>query len=506
MSNTKLTLAVVLLGPDHPDVAMTLNNLAVLCKARSTGTPPAFSPLFRSVERLTKERILTMRHNRRVIILYTILMLLVSASFPIARSALAVNLGPFDQTVLDVRQPGAQPQWGGSRTIHSLHIVHFRWQTTAPNTIFGAWQIFDYKPQPMGMNETPFATAKVILPPPGQFQEFPIDFVQLQQQNPTRIPANAPANGKDYYLRMVPFLADGVTPSGQISDTVKITYVKSPPPSPNPPKIEYVFAWPGGHYVDLNYFATKPVVPLVTVSRSAPSKDAKGNPKFKKNQIVSSAFPFLAGYDAESTVEVKNLTPKTHFHYIIMAKDEKGGKTYKTGEFTTETRFVTVSFDKIFMIDDSDGFPSGAGDMNFAFFVNDINVVGNKKTIPPKDPMDFPTGSTQVFDNIFSTIKDPPNTVKARVNGYDDDDCGNPFFHPLCICLSPGDVTNPHMKNSTCKDGSGENAAATTTINVPDVTDRSQFGIEFLEKSFTMTADNGHLKFRVSGRFDVRFH
>jgi hypothetical protein len=433
-------------------------------------------------------------------------MLLVPASLPIARSALALNLGPFDQTVLDVRQPGAQPQWGGSRTIHSLHIVHFRWKTSALNTFIGAWQIFDYKPQPMDPNEIPFAQGKAALAMvPGQFQDFTIPFTQLQQQNPTKIPANAPANGKDYYIRVEPLDSNG-KPAGQISDPVKITYVKSPPPTSDPPKIEYVFAWPGGHYVDLNYFATKPVVPVITVSRSAPGKDAKGNPKFKKNQIVSTAFPFLSGYDAESTVELRNLTPKTHFHYIIMAKDEKGGVTYKTGEFTTATRFVTVGFDKIFMIDDSDGFPSGAGDMNFAFFVNNVNVLGNKKTFPPKDPMDFSTGATQVFDNIFSTIKDPPNTVRVRVNGFDDDDCGNPFFHPLCDCVSPGDVIDPHMKNSTCKDGSGENAAATATINVPDVTDRSQFGIEFLEKSFTMTADNGHLKFRVSGRFYVEFH
>jgi hypothetical protein len=133
-------------------------------------------------------------------------------------------------------------------------------------------------------------------------------------------------------------------------------------------------------------------------------------------------------------------------------------------------------------------------------------VLGNKKTFPPKDPMDFPTGASQAFDNIFSTIKDPPNTVRVRVNGYDDDDCGNPFNHPLCICLSPGDVTDPHMKNSTCKDGSGENAAATTTINIPDVTDRSQFGVEFARESFTMTADNKNLKFKVFGSFTVRFH
>jgi hypothetical protein len=85
---------------------------------------------------------------------------------------------------------------------------------------------------------------------------------------------------------------------------------------------------------------------------------------------------------------------------------------------------VDVAFEKIFMIDDSDGFPSGAGDMNFAFFVNAINVLGPGKRMPQSNTMDFPTGQTKTFD-IFKTLEDPADNVTVRVNGSDQDDCGD---------------------------------------------------------------------------------
>jgi len=447
-----------------------------------------------------------MRNNLKGIAAATILMLLVVCSLPIARPTLAFDPNP-DQTWLDVRLPGAQPQWGNSRTIHALHSLTFRWKTDIATADHGRWQILDYKPQSNGMNENPFALSPLPLPLALQFQPFTIDFAQLQQQYPNKIPADAPVNGKDYWIRIVPWNADETMVAGPISDVVKITYVKSPPPPPNPPTFTFVAEfWLGGHFVDIGYGTNKPVVPLITVSTSAPVTDAKGNPAFPKNaKIASSSLPILGGYEKDGEVELRNLTPKTHYHYIIEAKDEKGQFAYKTGQFTTATRHVEVGFDKIFMIDDSDGAFSGAGDLVFAFFVNDVNVLGNNKRLPATGEMDFPTGQTKSFEHIVREIMDPPNTISARVNGYDDDDCAIFTIHPFCDCETPGDVLNSHMKNFTCKDGSGENAAATTTLNVPDVVDRSQFGVEFLLKEFTMTADNGHLKFKVFGRMSIDY-
>jgi hypothetical protein len=422
------------------------------------------------------------------------------------------NPVPFvGNTVLDVRLSGGQPQWGNSRTLHALHTITFRWKTDVPNTAYGEWQLLDYKPQPNGMNETPFAKASVALPPSGQFQEFTIDFVQLQQQNPSKIPANAPAAGKDYWIRMVPWTAGGGAVAGQISAAIKLTYVKASTPPPAPLTLNYVAEfWIGGHYVDIGYGANHPVAPLITISTSAPVKDANGNPVFDKQaKIVSSSIPFLSGYEDNGEVELRNLTPKTHYHYIVEAKDEKGQKAYKAGQFTTAKRFVEVAYEKIFMIDDSDGFPSGAGDMNFSFFVNNENIQGPNKMTPEHNTMVFSTGQTKTF-NVFKTLEDPPDKLNLRVNGSDQDDCGDVIHHPLCNCGPGGGegsiITDPKMKNHTCSDGSAELSAATTMMNVPDVTDRSEFGIEFFQKSFSMTGDNGHLKFRVSGSMSVRYH
>ena len=436
------------------------------------------------------------------------LTMVLSALSPL-RHSLAINVNP-DQTILEVRQPGTQAQWGSIRTIHALHTVTFRWKTDIPNTDYVEWQLLDYKPQPNGMSETPFATHKVKKMPAPDFQEFTIDFVNQQQQNPTKIPATAPSNAKNYWIRLVPWNAGGTMVTGPISDVVKIIYVKEPPPPANPPTIDNAFAWPGGHYVDISYFANKPVLPLVTVSTRAPVKDGKGNPKFGANApIVATSLPFLSGYENEGEVELNGLKPKTDYHYIIQAKDEKGNFGYKTGEFTTKKRFVDVAFEKIFMIDDSDGFASGAGDMNFAFFVNGINVLGPRKQLPQGNTMDFSTGETKTFD-IFKTLEDPADNVPVRVNGSDQDDCGDVLHHPLCQCGNGaggpgGNITDADMKQGTCPDGSGEFAPAKETLHIPDVTDRSQFGVEFLQEKFEMTGDNGHLKFKVSCSFTVRY-
>ena len=352
----------------------------------------------------------------------------------------------------------------------------------------------------MGMSEMPFARASAGLPAPGQFQQFTIDFAQIQQQNPTRIPAKAPVNAKVYYLRLVPFTSGGAMISGEISDVVKITYVKSPPAPPDPPTIEYVFTWLHGHYITLDYIATKPVIPVVTVSTHAPGKDAKGNPEFGKKEIVSSAIPFLSGYDADGGVNLVNLKPKTHYYFVIMAKDEKGGVAYKTGEFTTAKPFANVNFEKIFMIDDSEGPTAGAGDMTFGFFVNGKNALGHGISVPTNTRYEeFSTGETHTY-NIRSTLEDPPNKFEIRVNGADQDDAPE-FVIPQRNCTQ--DVVSPTLKNdhwAGCED-----AVATMTANLNSLSVGTD---EETPKSFTMTAvggDKGNLRFKVSGQFWVHY-
>jgi hypothetical protein len=451
-----------------------------------------------------------MKNNRKVIRTSAILALLVLSWWPISRTASALNPGPpADKTSLDVRLPGAQPQWGNLRTIHALHSLTFRWKTDIPMSLVdhGRWQVFDYKPQPNGMNETPFHISDDQLPllPAGSFKDFSINFAHLQHLYPNKIPANAPANGKDYWIRVVPWNSDE-TMTGRISDVVKITYAKSPPPPPDPPTFDYAAVfWTGGHYVNLGYGTNKSVMPLVTVSTFAPTNDAQGNPTFSNHKPVFVSLPFLSGYEKDGEVELRNLTPKTHYHYIIQAKDEKGQFAYQTGEFTTATRVVDIYFEKVFMIDDSDNFPSGGADMNFAFFINGENVMGKSKTLPDSQEQTIHTGESWKFPLTTFYIKDPDNKIDLRVNGRDDDGCK--MYGPIaadCHC-DTGSVTNPRQQNM--QNPCAEYAIAMTTLNIPDVTWLDpKFGIETVNKPFTMEANNGNLKYRIFGSFFVRYH
>ena len=449
-----------------------------------------------------------MKNNRKVIGISAILTMLVLPCWPIARTASALNPGsPPAQTWLEVRQTGGQDQWDNSRTIHALHAVTFHWKTDISNTAYGQWQLLDYKPQPNGMNEHPFATSPDLpLPTPGEFQQFTVDWAQLQQQYTSKIPANAPANGKDYWIRLVPWTSGGAMVAGRISNAVKITYVKSAPAPPDPPTFDYsAIFWAEGHHADLGYSTNKPVMPLVSVSTFAPTNDAKGNPTFGNHKPVFVSLPFLSGYEKDGEVELGNLTPKTHYHYIIQAKDEKGQFAYRTGEFTTATRLVTIYFEKVYMIDDSDNFPSGGADMNFAFFVNGENIIGKNKTLPESQEQTIHTGESWTFPRTMFTIKDPDNKIDLRVNGRDDDGCK--MYGPIaadCHC-DTGSVTNPKQQNM--QNPCAEYAIALTTLNIPDVTwVDPQFGIETVNKPFTIEANNGNLKYRISGSFYVRYH
>jgi hypothetical protein len=281
--------------------------------------------------------------------------------------------------------------------------------------------------------------------------------------------------------------------------------VKAPPPGPEPPEIKYVFTWLHGHYIALDYVATKPVIPVVTVSTNPPGRDAQGNPEFKQNQIVSSVFPLLSGYDADGGVTLRNLKPNTRYHFIIMAKDEKGGVDYKTGAFTTAKPYAMVLFEKIHMIDDSEGATAGPGDMTFGFFVNGKNAVGPNETIPRhKRYEDFSTGETHTYNILFS-LENPPDKFEIRVNGADQDDVVQPFGYPLAVAPCTQWVKDPAMTKFHGHGTGCETAVATTTADLNSL----PAGLDEEDtRAFTMTAvggDHGNLKFKVFGRFGMHY-
>ena len=149
-----------------------------------------------------------MRHKRRTINSLSILLLWLLLPGPVAFTARAACPALEIHTTLEVKQAAGEPNaWDTSLTIQSLQIITLRWSTNVPNAAYGAWEI-----APSGMKDQPFAKGTVPLPQPGQFGQFTIDFAQLQQQHPDKIPASAPFPAKNYHIRLVPWSSSGVRP------------------------------------------------------------------------------------------------------------------------------------------------------------------------------------------------------------------------------------------------------------------------------------------------------
>src|SRR6267378_1010520 len=228
-----------------------------------------------------------MRHNRRTINSLSILLLLVRLTGPVAFTARGASPPLEKHTTLEVKQAAGEPNpWDTSRTIQSLQIITLRWSTNVPNAAYGAWEI-----APNGMNDQPLAKGTVPLPQPGQFGQFTIDFAQLQQQHPDKIPASAPFPAKNYYIRLVPWSSSGVL-AGHISPAIKITYSSGQSLQEGGatltavPQISDVRVSPnriallGQGILGVFLTISKPSSLIVRLSQSAPVFDSHHNPTF----------------------------------------------------------------------------------------------------------------------------------------------------------------------------------------------------------------------------------
>jgi len=309
---------------------------------RRLSEPVAEAEATALIENVDKRKELAMRQNRRVVTACAILMLLVPCSRSSPSSAFALDPGPPDQTLLDVKHPGGQPLWTSSLIIRSLQSVTCRWQTSAANTAYGEWQIMDYQPQPNGLNETPFASGHSPLPQADGFRQFTLDFAQLQQQHPDKIPANAPATAKAYYVRLVPWTSNTMI-AGAISPAVKITYTSGRGLQPGggtvraalnierseiSPNTINVFG-PGllGVFLTTSY----PTSLHVRLSQSAPLLDSNLNPAFPSGTVENSVH--VSSFHTRHCVGLFDLKGETHYYYIIEVTDKDGNKAYKQGDF-----------------------------------------------------------------------------------------------------------------------------------------------------------------------------
>jgi|SRR5437016_1919482 len=290
-----------------------------------------------AINQWKKVEIAVMKQNRRPSTI-TSLVLLMMFSFPLG-SAFALEPAPPTQTSLEVKVPGGQSQWGSALNLHELNVVTFRWKTNAEHTAYGVWEIMDHEPAPNGVNEEPFATRHVDpAPQPGQFGQFRIDFAQLQQQHPDKIPARAPATAKNYYVRLVPWIANG-THSWAISPAVRISYssrlqeggsnltpiLKVTDVQISPNKISLL----GPGILGVFLTISKPSSLFVKLSLSAPGSDSDHNPSF--TSIENSVF--VSSFHTKHYVGLFDLKGETHYYYIIEVTDKDGHKAFIQGDF-----------------------------------------------------------------------------------------------------------------------------------------------------------------------------
>ncbi|MEP6635078.1 MAG: hypothetical protein ABJB97_00030 [Acidobacteriota bacterium] len=268
----------------------------------------------------------------------SIFLLLVLLTGPVAFTARAACPALEKHTTLEVKQAAGEPNaWGTSRTIQSLQIVTLRWSTNVPNTAYGEWEI-----APNGMNEQPFAKGTVPLSQPGQFGQFTIDFAQLQQQHPDKIPANAPGTAKNYHIRLVPWSSSGVI-AAFISPAVKITYRSGQRLQEvggtltAVPQISDVRVSPnriallGQGILGVFLTISKPSSMIVRLSQSAPVFDSNHNPTFASGTEENSVY--VSSFHTKHYVGLFDLLGETHYYYIIEVTDKEGHKAYTQGDF-----------------------------------------------------------------------------------------------------------------------------------------------------------------------------
>ncbi|MCH7753578.1 fibronectin type III domain-containing protein [candidate division KSB1 bacterium] len=130
-------------------------------------------------------------------------------------------------------------------------------------------------------------------------------------------------------------------------------------------------------YAILSFTSDKPCVPLVAVSETYLMAELKngGWKILDSKDIEASVWPLLSGHRTNHKVVVKNLKPDTTYHVRIIGTgngdfhDDAVALVPGYGKFKTQTPKLTVRFEKIEMIDDSDDLSSG--EFQFNFFLND---------------------------------------------------------------------------------------------------------------------------------------
>jgi hypothetical protein len=177
---------------------------------------------------------------------------------------------------------------------------------------------------------------------------------------------------------------------------------------------------------------------------------------------------------------------------VVTAKDGKGKEHKEKGTFTTLKRKITVTFQKIEVIDDSDDLSDG--DLGFFFIAN-----GKQVAWPGNNPgSDWAGTGAMLNPNQSITLIDAPDSLKVEVHGFDNDDDPDVVL-TLDTCGTGGGLP----PGISCEDYDEGYASATFSI------DQSGPGEAYSQGFAFQTQGNANdlfpLKFKVHGSFQVSY-
>lgn len=256
---------------------------------------------------------------------------------------------------------------------------------------------------------------------------------------------------------------------------------------------------PHGTFAKIRFTTKTDSLPVALVSLKKPidfpaisTKDEKmwNNP----DDVLRTTFA-QPGTIHEATLV--NLQPGRIHYYVLSAYDKQRKLWFKEkGAFITMQRQVTITFDKVEVIDDSDD--NGGGELVFAFRING-ELSPNGKNLTFEGFID--TGETKNI-NLQATILHPESPMKINVVGFDDDEGG--LLH---TCGWGGEALKGEREGSGETD-CGEWTAKTRFYDTTILADGEDSNAP-VTQSFNLRAypveDDSELKFIVSGRYTITY-
>ena len=266
-----------------------------------------------------------------------------------------------------------------------------------------------------------------------------------------------------------------VTTTGVLA-SLTITTKSQVIPAPEFPMAPQAKVQPHGTYAGFDITVAKSSTFKIEASTSQPN----ANGTF--GWVAASAT--VPNPTTHALVNLLGLQPNTTYYYVVTATDGQGNTTKMQGSFKTLKRNVTVVFDNLDLIDDSDS--AGDCECRFEFRVNGQPVQDYVNN-------DFGTNDPAVNPNVKFVFTTTMATLSMSVRGFDDDES---CIFGLCVCGLGG------IPAGTGENDCGEWSTAAATRSFK--TGPGEMYTETFQLA-TFGGNGSSLKFTAAGSFVVTY-